>query len=113
MYARKSSMPSAKPGGTGATGVAFAASVGRDGFMARPPDGSAPVVTTRARGRRRGGIDVPQAERDAGLVEIVWAHLHFDGVAGGDLDEVLAQLARNVGQHDMAVGQLHAKHRSR
>src|SRR6186997_3043796 len=100
-------MPSAKPGGTGATDVAFAASAGRDGFMARPPDGSAPVVTTRAWRRRRGGIHVAQAESDAGLVEIVRAHLHFDGVAGRNLDEVLAELARNVGQHDMAVGQLH------
>src|SRR6478736_2510500 len=112
MYARKSSTPSAKPAAiTG--GASFASTGGRGFFMARPPGGLAAILAARTRRGRRRGVHITQAESDPGLVEIVRAHLHFDGVAGGDLDEMLAELARDVGQHDMTVGQLHAKHRSR
>ena len=60
-------------------------------------------------GRRRG---LAHAIGDARLFEIVRTHLHLHPVARGDLDEVLPQLARNVGQHHVPVGQFNPEHRA-
>ena len=52
-------------------------------------------------------------ERDARLPQVVGGHFHVHLVAHADADEILAHLAGNMGQHLVAVGQRHAKHRPR
>jgi len=60
----------------------------------------------------RVGLRV-EAVDDAGLGEVVLRHLHFHAIAGGQADEALAHLARDMGQDDvLAVVQLDAKHRA-
>src|SRR5690606_13035987 len=59
----------------------------------------------------RAGIGLTHAIRDACLFQIVGAHLHLHGVTRGDLDEVLAKLARDMGEHGVPVGELNPEHR--
>lgn len=53
------------------------------------------------------------AEGDARLPEIVGRHLHIHAITHADADEMLAHLARDVGQDFVTVGQGHAKHGAR
>src|SRR5271170_4340072 len=60
----------------------------------------------------REGLRV-EAIDDTSLGEVVLRHRHLDAVAGGQADETLAHLARNMGENDvLAVVQLDAKHRA-
>ena len=56
------------------------------------------------------GAAFGMAEGDARLAEIVGGHLDIHAVADADPDEMLAHLARDVGEDFVAVGQGHAKH---
>ena len=57
--------------------------------------------------------DLFQPPGDARLGEVVLRHLHFHAIAGGQADETLAHLARDMGQDDvLAVVQLDTKHRA-
>ena len=51
-----------------------------------------------------------QAVDDPGLFKVLGAHFHFNDVANRDLNEVLAQFARNMGKHLMPVLELGLKH---
>src|SRR5450830_710335 len=50
---------------------------------------------------------------DPAAGQVVRAQLNDHAVLGEDPDVVLTHLARDVGEHSVAVGQLHAKHRVR
>lgn len=55
---------------------------------------------------------VTQTVDDTPFVEVIFTHLHFHRVTRRDLDEMLAQLSRDIGQHDVPIRKLHPKHGS-
>ena len=52
----------------------------------------------------------PDPPDDPRLVQVVLRHLDVDLVADGDADEIFTQLAGDVREHLVAVGQLDAEH---
>jgi hypothetical protein len=55
-------------------------------------------------------LGVAQAVNNACLIKIIGTHLHLYGVARSDLNEVLAELTRDVREHLVSVSQFDAKH---
>ena len=53
---------------------------------------------------------IAEAVNDARLVDVLGGHFHLHQVTDGDLDEVLAQLSGDVGQHLVAVFEFDAEH---
>src|SRR5690606_38438523 len=78
---------------------------GRKARAALTATTAATLARTETTRRRRA-----HAVGDAGLLEVVRAHLHLHHVACGDLDEVLAQLAGNVSEHLVPVRQFNPEH---
>src|SRR6476646_5722451 len=73
------------------------------------PDISAEAALRRAAlpGRyRRAGVLVPEV--DAALVEVVRRHLHRHAVTRKDTDAVLLHPSRRIGDHLVAIVELHA-----
>ena len=66
-----------------------------------------------ALGRIALHLSIAQAVNNACLIKIIGTHLHLYGVARSDLNEVLAELTRDVREHLVSVSQFDAKHSAR
>src|SRR6478609_6075627 len=81
-------------------------------FAGRDLSAPAHVAAAALRRTRAGrGALVLVPEDDSALVEVVGAHLDSDTIALDRLDAVLLHLAGRVGNHLVAVVELHAKAR--
>ena len=58
------------------------------------------------------GFDLPEPPNDAGFVQVVGGHFHFDAVAGGDADPALAHFAGDGREDHVFVVQFDPEHRS-
>ena len=56
---------------------------------------------------------LPEAPGDAGLVQVVRGHFHFDAVAGGNANPAFAHLAANGREDHVFVWQFDAEHGAR
>jgi hypothetical protein len=61
-------------------------------------------------GPRCSGIFYPVG--DAGFVEVVGTHDHFDRVPRGDFNEIFPQFSRDVGQNPVPIFQFNPEHGS-
>ena len=56
---------------------------------------------------------LPKPPDDAGLVQIVGGHFHFDAVADRQPDPALAHLAADRGEDEVLIIEFHPEHRAR
>ncbi len=62
--------------------------------------------------RRSSDAALLEAPDDAGFVEVVGGHFHFDAVADGEPDPAFAHFAGDGGQDEMFVFEFDAEHGS-
>ena len=67
-------------------------------------------ITARKRHSSWHVTQLLHAVRNASLAQVVWGHFNLDLVACKNADVVLAHAAGDVGDNDVPVLQLHAKH---
>jgi hypothetical protein len=56
------------------------------------------------------GLALLQPPNDAGFVQIVRRHLHFDAVADGEADKAFTHFARDGRQDEVVVGECDSEH---